>query len=75
MEKLLSITELLNRERLSISDMFFNYGGVIVALKDKPYTNKDFLEHVHRCAKNFIDVNGLDEITPMMLVDDFMERL
>lgn len=69
-----SIQHLLNRKRLSISDMFFNHGGVIVGSKWWK-SNKEFQEHVHRCAKDFIDVNGLDEITPLMLVDDFMERL
>ena len=65
---------LLQRERLSISDMFFNHGGVIVGSKWWK-SDKEFQEHVHRCAKCFIDVNGLDEITPLMLVDDFLERL
>ena len=65
---------LLQRERLSISDMFFNHGGVIVGSKWWE-SDKEFQEHVHRCAKCFIDANGLHEITPMMLVDDFMERL
>lgn len=70
-----SIQHLLNRNRLSISDMFFNYGGVIVGQKWGMLTNVKFQKHVHRCAKDFLDVNGLDEITPLMLVDDFMERL
>ena len=54
--------------------MFFNHGGVIVGSKWWE-SDKEFQEHVHRCAKCFIDANGLHEITPMMLVDDFMERL
>ena len=69
-----TITELLNRERLSISDMFFNHGGVVVGSKWWQ-SDKEFHEHIHRCAKDFIDINGLDEITPMMLVDDFLRRL
>ena len=76
MANTLSTNQLLNEPRLSVSDVFFNHGGVVVGSKWWK-SNEEFQEHLLSRAEDFVSANVLEpeNITPMMLVDDFMNRL
>ena len=71
MENLSIKNRLLNEGRFSISDMFFNYGGVQLGEDTVVYGDS----HIKECAERFINVWHLDDVTPDMLVNDFIERL